>query len=256
MTLIVTQITSLGIVFCSDRRLSIGSHRAGEVTKFVPIHSLNAGICYFGAASVGTVQLTSWLQTFIQRSTATTIGDFANSLATQVTRDMLPAQKRLGAGFHIAGYETVQGFVVPTFWHVTNFSGMQGYGYLAGTSTFAVTEDFLQRDVASIPVRGLQSYLSGKHHIYRNGQLFPYTQIASFFGQLRGALPGQNRRQWSIPSSIEDFAQDAEFELIITEQIFRRYSNTQPMGGGIQTHVVLPTGIYKFKRQTKTLQRV
>jgi hypothetical protein len=202
------------------------------------------------------MQMTSWLRTAIQRSSATTIGDFANELAAKLTADMTPAQKLLGAGFHIAGYETSSGTIVPTFWHVTNIPGMQGYGYMKGITTFSVSEDFLQRDVANVPVIGLHSLLSGKHFIYRNGHLFPYTQVATFLNQLRGALPAQNRQQWSLPSRIEDFALDAEFEMVVTEQIFRQYSKIQPIGGGIQTHVILSNGIYKFNRRNKQLVKI
>ncbi len=256
MTVVVTRITNQGIIFCTDRRLSIGNQRSREVTKFLPIHRLNAGICYFGVAQVRGIQLTRWLRAFVQHSQDVTISDFANNLRTALTAQMLPAEKSSGTGFQIAGYETIRGVIAPTFWHVRNFSGMNGYGYLPGTSTFDASEDFLQRDVANIPVAGLQSYLSGQHHIYRNGMLFPYVQVFSFFEQLRGALPSQNSSQWTIPSTVEDIAVDTEFELVITEQIFRKYGRTQPVGGGIQTHVVKTDGIYKFNSRTKRLAKI
>lgn len=256
MTLIVTRITDLGIVFCSDRRLSMGNRRWGEVAKFLPIHRLNAGICYFGVAQVGNQQLTRWLQGFILKSTATTIGDFSQELATALTSQMSSANKTRGTGFHISGYEKNNGLSVPTFWHVSNFSGMNGYGYLSGNPTFGVSEDFLQRDVANIPVPSLSNHLSGRHYFYRNGQLFPYTIVHAFFEQLRSALPTQNNAQWSVPRTIEDFATDTDFEVSITEQIFKKYSRSQPVGGGIQTHVILPKGIYKFNRKTNKLTKI
>ncbi len=132
MTLVLTEITDLGIAMSADSAVtevaSIGGTPYRRVltgaVKLQPIPYLNAGISIWGEAIVpaGTARIPAdmWLHDFVRRHSAVgSLEEFAKQLEAELRRSF---GKRPGdtarLGFHLVGYTpTVEG-PLPDFWHI------------------------------------------------------------------------------------------------------------------------------------------
>ena len=157
MTLLLTEMTDKGVIFAADRNLTWLDTRSGKLQglayrrkKIMGIEYLSAAIGYFGNAHVGRKKtlMDEWLESFIlENSSSGTLERFANCLKDRLEATLTQAQKQRMLGFHLAGYTEQEGVRLPTFWYVSNIQGMRGPFYVGVNDGFAVSEDFLNRDL-------------------------------------------------------------------------------------------------------------
>lgn len=192
MTLLLTEISIFGIVFTADSRICRRDGnkyvRERDASKIFPIPYLNAAVGYFGCAYVGRQRMEDWLREFIRaHSFMTNLEEFASSLGQTINRSLSGQQKAEPLGFHISGYVSINGQLVPSFFFVWNFENLQGQGSIKILQRFRVEEHFLRRDVSGLSVDQIHQALRRGTLIYRNGWLNPYTGLASrlydFFGE-------------------------------------------------------------------------
>ncbi len=176
MTLIITELSKLGIAMVADSAVTISetlpsgdvaSHVLNGAQKLQVIPYLNAGISVWGRGTIptsnGELSTDTWLAYFIERHSAiTSLDQFASSL-TQRLQDNL-RDDAMPLGFHLAGYVEVEDEKLPTFYHVRNVDGT----YLHHEHhEFIVGHD--------VPPR---VFADNEAYITRNGDYGPYAVLA------------------------------------------------------------------------------
>ena len=144
MTLIITEITELGIIMAGDTAYSVESRttqgtfdeRAFKgLVKVLPIDKINAGLSYWGWATMPPgnpnqgVWMDWWIRDFLTRNQEQyeTIDELAILLETEL-RTLIPPLSSgehkispLGnGGIHLAGYVDHEGNPCPCLWHIHN----------------------------------------------------------------------------------------------------------------------------------------
>lgn len=183
MTLIITELSELGIAMVADSAITFHEETPSGVTltrlftgvrKLQFIRHLHAGISYWGNSQLpGPATLITtdvWLFDFIQRHrTIKSIHDFAEQLAEELQEVVGDIKEPLG--FHLAGYIVQEGKILPTFYHVRNVDGPYGsYEY----------HDFIPGQ--DVPPQDMK----GKLHRTRNGDFGPYAVLSQ---AVEGVLP-------------------------------------------------------------------
>lgn len=124
MTLVVSEVSGLGIVMVGDGAVTIrpntGPDRVVDgAAKVQYARKANIGFAIWGSACVNMSQMDAWLARFIERHDSQSMGleGMAKSLASALTEDLskeADSGERLRRGIHIAGY--VDG--LPHLYHV------------------------------------------------------------------------------------------------------------------------------------------
>jgi hypothetical protein len=139
MTLIISELTSYGIVMVADTTVThtaiLPSGRIERVLNGVQklqiIPYLPAGVSMWGLGNItlsnkSTISTDIWLVDFIRRhSDLTSIQDFADALKKELQQ--LVGNLKEPMGFHLAGYVEVDGKQLPTLYHIRNGDGVYGY---------------------------------------------------------------------------------------------------------------------------------
>ena len=143
MTLIITELSELGIVMVGDTAQTIDclnpNHTVEErafkgLIKVLPVQKLNAGLAYWGWTKMppyreNGVWLDWWLQDFVnsRRNEYDTLEDLAHLLEAELRRNVprlsdlvLEVLPTGDGGIHLAGFEEVNGALEPCFWHIHN----------------------------------------------------------------------------------------------------------------------------------------
>jgi|GEM_PF-5316764 len=250
MTLVLTEITYHGIVFAADRNILKWDQEPekqtllGRAPKLFFVPDLEAGICYYGLAQIGGILMAQWLPTFIQAANRlSSLRDFALQLAeTLNTASLLPDEKGMPLGFHLAGYVKAGNLKVPSFWHIRNIYQMTPQAEYADIrEEFQVSEDFLERDVKHIQPAHLEKHLKTIAYTYRNGMLRPYVHLAEL---LYGFFPEiWEIKGFSPPKSVLERARYLEFHIEVLNRIYTRfYKGPAPVGGGIDLLAISKRG--------------
>ncbi len=260
MTLLLTEMTDTGVVFAADRNLSWIDPETGKVRglacrrkKILGIEHLTGAIGYFGNSHVGRdkMLMDEWLEGFIRDNTdCESLEQFAHRLKADLENQLTPNQKGRMLGFHLAGYAEHEGLSLPTFWFVRNIKGLRGIFYDGTSETFAISEDFLQRDVSFVKLEFLHKYLQTHgSRVYHNGTLAPYVAVAEHVYSLFRTIWAL-REEWKLegfraPSSLEEHAALARFQIQLTASIYELFSKeeTAPIGGGVDVITISPSGI-------------
>lgn len=181
MTLIATEIHARDdlqksvIFFTADRRISRRGKYRYVARKIFPIKYLNAGIGFFGTATVfpsgKKCSMSKWLKQFVDSNYGvSSMFDFAHKLKTELDQ-VLPQHIKTSqpSGFHLAGYNKNK---LPEFWFITNIGGFSQGKYINLKGRFFVSEDFLRRDARKFGFNGKSPKVKGPFTwIYRNGDV-------------------------------------------------------------------------------------
>lgn len=177
MTLIITDLSAVGIVMTTDTAMSYVA--SGKVVCITPdgaklqrVPYLNAGVSMWGRGNLptpsGDVRTDQWIARFIAANgSATSLGEFAQRLARE-SRRLLPNAVQSPndwLGFHLAGY--VRGEPKrPCLYHIRNIDGPEGafrpYEFSAEPEQYV-----------------LEKVPRGEHRVWRNGDFGPYAVITT-----------------------------------------------------------------------------
>jgi len=256
MTLILTEISNLGIAMAADSAVTQmivkpnGSTTYRVLTgvhKLQVIDKLNAGISVWGQGTINNTPTDIWLQDFIntQRVNYNSLSDFANLLQNELRRHIQPINVSTDPngtlGFHLAGFVNYSGAPTPTFYHIHNgqSTALSSRGITINPSIINANHD--------LPPNIAQQLLSPTTtYITRNGDFQIY---AALFQYLNAFL--QNLSQYhnlTIPH-IRDLRENAEwlkFQIRTMSELYS-FSNLHlpTIGGKIDTLLITPQGIDK-----------
>lgn len=174
MTLLLTHVTSLGIVFAADRAI-VMQNTSGVITGFVgfkqkifQLPHLNAGVGFFGQATVNNVPMDVWLTDFIKvQESSSSLFDFASALKNRLENE----QKRtlFGTGFHICGYSN-RSRLGREFYFLKNYNTLADLWANRLTATFEL-RDHLPAYLPDSPPSGFWAV------DLHNGTLHKYNEI-------------------------------------------------------------------------------
>jgi len=134
MTVISTLITRVGTVHATDSLLtSLKSDGQREPiewqqTKIIPVRAWRGAMSYYGLALIeGRWSTLDWLREQVTKAdTFATAERFAHALADTLNREInaLPLRREVdkGIGIHFSAYEWINGYWIPEFFHISNWS--------------------------------------------------------------------------------------------------------------------------------------
>jgi hypothetical protein len=254
MTLILTEVSDVGIVMAADSAITLFSgRRIVEVDqqgwrKLLRVPKINAAISYWGLiGAVTTIQFDIWLQRVIDGGNYNDLESFAeiltNALNSACRNHPLPNGN--DTGIHVAGYsQWSDGIRRPVFYHIHNGHGLFNINEIKDENgritsvipqwqseprgLFEVHQDFPRRD------KSLDDNIADLHHGYitRNGAFFIY---AILWQHMQNALQYINLIQGvSLPRDINDLNSRKGFLHAMLEMIIRLYrcSNQSRIIGG------------------------
>jgi hypothetical protein len=247
MTLVLTELSSLGIAMAADSAVTRTNNQTGlsyaipnAAQKLQVVPHLNAGISCWGLGTIAGIPTDRWLSNFINSNTSlTTLQGFANELARQLNAQVphnASGNNRLG--FHLAAFEDYNRAPTPSFYHIHDgpSTTLQQRGITVNPNQFNANHD--------IPPQIFQQIVSaGGDRITRNGDYKLYAGMFSllenFFQQLKplGIL---------IPCSqnLVDRAEYLVFQIRTMSEIYRLSNLVPGIGGGIHYLTINQTGIH------------
>ena len=192
MTLVLTELTPLGIAMAADSAITFTNPQTGLsfaepnlARKLQTISYLNAGISCWGIGKISGISTDKWIENFIDANkTLTSLKDFVDQLA-----DTLNAQLPLNntgenrIGFHVAVYELHNGVPTPSFYHVHD-----GPSTTLAQRGIVVNPNQVNANHDVTPEIYEQKRAMGEFPITRNGDYILYANIfgllEQFFRQL------------------------------------------------------------------------
>jgi hypothetical protein len=194
LTLIITELSTLGIVMVGDTAQTVESitprgtaqERAFYgLIKVLPVQKLQAGVSYWGWATMppGNNErwMDWWLQDFIERrrNEYNTLDEFAQLLETELrrtvprlTRDELEQMPAGNGGVHVAGFVGTGTARYPCFWHIHN-------GQSQALPDRTIDPQVVNANCDCSPER-FRELQQGESYVTRNGEIEAY---GSFFGR-------------------------------------------------------------------------
>lgn len=197
MTLIITEISDLGIIMAGDTASTVGSNTSrGTVedrafkglVKVLPVNQLRAGISYWGWSTLPPgnpnqgVWTDWWLINFLTRNRndystiselASLLADELNRVVPELTQEELDIHPLGNGGIHLAGYIEHGDRLEPCFWHIHN-----GISQELPDSGIIPTRVNANNDFP--PDRNL----NGLAHYWRNGDFEPFARFSQRLGDL------------------------------------------------------------------------
>jgi hypothetical protein len=253
MTLILTEISNLGIAMAADSAVTIQIIKPDGtmvyrvltgVRKLQVIDKLNAGIAVWGLGQIDNLDTDIWLQDFInsQRENYNTLNEFAILLQNEVRNTIPPINFRerpLGTiGFHLAGFVDHLNRLTATFYHIHNgiSQTMCERGITINPAIVNANHD-LPPDITD------ELLSSGRHVVIRNGDIAVFAPFIEHIGVFFGNL---SRHGLTIPDSrnLIERAEWLKFEIRTMSEIYR-FSNLHlpTIGGKIDTLLITPNGV-------------
>ena len=250
MTLIITELTPVGIAMAADSAITHFEsgvvRRITYATKLQAIPYLNAGISTWGIAEIDGSSTSEWLQNFIrsQESLSRNLNTFALELARHMNAHFPrngTGQSRLG--FHLAGYELRDEELLPSFYHIHEGDSqvLASRGIQVDSSQFNANHD-LSPEIFRAQQNLIARQNNAAMFIYltRNGDIGPYVEafrrLGDFFDTMRHFgihVPGR--------PGIDARVEFLRFQIETMEQIYR-LSNLHPTIGGDINGLVIPHG--------------
>lgn len=248
MTLVLTELSPLGIAMAADSAVTYTHTPTGrtwavsnQAQKLQVIPYLNAGISCWGMGTTGGTPTDQWLAAFIRtHTTITTLQDFSSALATQLNTTVgsnSDGKERLG--FHLAGFESLNGILLPSFFHIHDGPStvLQSRGISVNPSQFNANHDMP-------PQLCQQTFARGHPYITRNGDYQLYANLfellEKFFEQLRMSFG------IIVPNSqnIADRAEYLVFQIRTISEIYRLSNLVPGIGRSISYLAIVPSGIH------------
>jgi len=247
MTLVLTELGSLGIAMAADSAVTI-VHPSTGLRHVVPnaakklhvVPHLSAGISCWGLGSIAGTPTDQWLSSFIASSASfTTLQGFANELARQLNAQVptnTTGNNRLG--FHLAAFENYRGTPIPSFYHIHDGPSTvsQQRCVTVNPNQFNANHD--------VPPQWFQQNVSvGQSYITRNGDYQLYAQL---FSQLEAFFQQLQPLGIMIPFSrnLTDVAEYLVFQIRTMSEIYRLSNLVPGIGGCIHYLTINPAGIH------------
>ena len=243
MTLILTEIGLNGISMAADSAVvSRGGRRTvvrlNASQKLQTIPYLNAGISCWGRGRISGTPTDQWLTTFISsNSRRRTLRGFANELGRQLNIQ-LSATITGSLGFHLAGYESYNGTLTPSFYHIHDgpSTTLQPRGINVNPNRFNVNHDFPPNLFATIT--------RNNYYITRNGDYQFYAQLFNLLNNFFNCL--YHTHSIRIPGShnLSDRAEYLVFQIRTVSEIYRISNLIPGIGGDIDYLTINSAGIH------------
>lgn len=247
MTLVLTELSPLGITMAADSAVTITNVHTGlshvqnnAARKLQTIPYLNAGISCWGMGAINGIPTDQWLANFITaNSVINTLGGFATSLEHELNQLIPPNPnpQHVRLGFHLAGYELYQGLPAPSFYHIHEgpSTTLQQRGIVINPNRFNANHDVP-------PAIAVQLLSQGQGWITRNGDYLLYVNIfASLETLFQQLLPLGIR----IPNSqnLADRAEYLVFQIRTVSEIYRLSNLIPGIGGNIYFVTISQVGL-------------
>ncbi len=247
MTLVLTEISPLGIAMAADSAVTFTNLQTGLsyaqpnlARKLQPIPYLNAGISCWGMGTIDNVATDQWVANFIAaNSKVKYLKDFAELLAVELNAQ-LPAnasgENRLG--FHLAGYEDLDGVQEPSLFHIHD-----GPSTVLAERGIKVDPHRVNANHDVPPSMTQQIRQTGVFPLLRNGD---YNLYANIFGLLEEFFQQLIPIGIRIPNSqnLRDRADYLAFQIRTVSEIYRLSNLLPGIGGGIHYLTIGPNGIH------------
>ncbi len=203
MTLIITELSPLGIIMAGETAYTVDSvtsqgilnERAFKgLVKVIPVPNINAGLSYWGWAKLPAndpngVWMDWWIYNFLEqnRDRYNSIHSLAELLETELRRivpilseEELELQPLGNGGIHLSGFTNYEGENVPCFWHIHN----------------GISQTLPEKDLNPLSVNANydyppERYLETRGAMIRNGDFESYSRF--FDGYLTRYLRELNR---------------------------------------------------------------
>jgi len=247
MTLILTYISSLGIIHASDGNLTAADGScAGEAAKVFPIRFLKAGLTIAGSYGVGGHSMGQWIDSFVrgqEQAGCRSLNAFSSALAGTLETQMTQPQKAEGSMVQVAGYVQDSVGWHPEFWFIRNVYRMDPKTgeYSDIRDTFQISEDFWARDWTQ---KNLAPFFQqGGHQVYINGftsgrisYIILESDMASFFEHV------WSNRAWKFrrPASLQEIALIVDLYIRTIGVLFSMSDYSAPFIGGTPQVYAIP----------------
>jgi hypothetical protein len=248
MTLILTEISDIGIAMAADSAITVPITRPDGTTvyrvltgvhKLQVVDKLNAGISIWGLGQIGNMDTDIWLQDFIndQRENYNTLNEFAVLLQNEL-RNRIPQinfrERPLGTiGFHLAGFVDHLNRPTATFYHIHN-----GISQTLCTRGITVDPAIVNANHDLPPDIVYELLSSGRHAVIRNGDIAVFAPFIEHLGVFFESL---SQHGLTIPDSrnLLERAEWLKFEIRTMSEIYR-FSNLHlpTIGGKIDTLLI------------------
>lgn len=247
MTLILTELSSLGIVMSADSAVTRTQTTSG-LSHVVPNHAnklqtvpyLNAGISCWGMGSINGISTDQWLANFINRnSSIKSLQTFAQTLSNELNTN-LPSNPSVVSrlGFHLAGYEDHFGYPTPSFYHIHEGESttLKARGISVDPLKFNPNHDLP-------PDEFLKLSSVGEIWITRNGD---YQLYAQMFGLLESFFNHLLTIGIKIPNTVDlsERANYLVFQIRTVSELYKMSNLIPGIGGGIHYLTINPVGIH------------
>lgn len=248
MTLILTELSSLGIAMAADsavtsvhKKTGVGYATPNAAEKLQVVPYLKAGISCWGLGSINGVSTDKWLSNFIKANTkCKSLQGFADKLAKQLNTQVSPSNSsdsRLG--LHLAAFENHNGTPTPSFYHVHDgqSTSLGERGIYVDPNQFNANHD--------VPPQMFQQIANnGGAYITRNGDYQMYATIFHFLEKFFEQL--KNQMGISIPNSqnLADRSEYLVFQIRTMSDIYRLSNLVPGIGGRIHYLTINPAGIH------------
>jgi hypothetical protein len=264
MTLILTEISSWGIVMAADSALTqkvitpsgdLEYQVLTGVNKLQVINKLNAGIAVWGQGEIKLpyeiahkrkISSDMWLKNFIQTKEPNynTLDEFAlllqNELRKYIPKIDATVDKNGTIGFLLTGYVNYKGQPTPSFYHIHN-----GESSTLNSRRTPVKNPNIVNANHDFPPDIVQKFFAeGEAIITRNGDFVTYAALFEHIGTFL-----QDLHQFgglTIPHSrnLKERAEWLRFQIRTMSELYRLSDLHLPtIGGKIDTLLITPEGV-------------
>jgi len=246
MTLIITEVSRYGIVMVADSAITSITTKNGNIhsinieengaTKLSKIDYLNAGISWWGLATISEKGTEEWINEFIEKNKndCKSVSEFAKKLEKELRNVLGKIDTELG--FHLAGYEASSRGNLPSFYHITNSAKNDCFDH--STKEFEAQPDYTP-----------EKYDPTIFKITRNGAYFIYANISNmlqqFFNQIAATqgimIPGEQ--------SLDGREEYLRFYMEMIKKIFTISNLEQTIGGKVASLKIDSNRMYDVKNE-------
>ena len=217
MTLVITELSDLGIAMAADSAVTFGSGRVlVGAQKLQPVRQLNAGVSIWGYACVQDKIADEWVYEFIRNYTPDNPGiwSFAEALADGLQSELGVIDSYMG--IHVAGYENTQEGRLPAFYHVHN--GHHGYRVVNGQLCLQGEPPREFRAHRDVPPR---HFSPGQIHQTRNGDFFIHVALFDRLNELMKELQRLTGLEFPYPRTLATRGEYLRFWVSLAGEIYR-----------------------------------
>jgi len=264
MTLIVTELSYLGIAMAADSALTqeirkpngtIGDKVYYGAKKLFTVPKLRAGIAYWGWGDVpqpgagwlnqGRLPTELWLPHFLEEkkecfdSISTLAQLLEDDLRKRIPEIDPESQPEGDGGIHLAGYESSGQQLIPTFWHIHN-------GKSEALPSKKINPAIVNANNDISPERGNLLVEKKGLAIIKNGDIKPYNVLWELLFKPRSVfseiVKGMDLT-FPYAKSLAERANLLKFQINTIEGLYRFSKGGGGIGGPVTTLTINPEGI-------------